>query len=304
MVRSLAAACAFLSFAAAGCGGARQPDAGAAPTAPPSSPPLRAFRLSAGLRLVLQPNLPGVGEEDLPGSAHRDVEVLSYERGQLGLKWTGTVRQETPESSHRREEWVRARANAPATALPPPGVVPEYETRTVTGTLFFPDFGTAHAFLLPALWPEGSATLRGTGAIWLARDVFDDLHRAGEAQVPFFVSSRLLKEPASSVMARASERMGEETAGVGGPGRWRDVTPGRRYSLRLAGEAAEVASFSARNWFGRYEVLDEAENPLVLSVLPDPPSPVLLDLFAPANIQRTLLGYRVGEVEPGRGEAR
>ena len=59
---------------------------------------------------------------------------------------------------------------------------------------------------------------------------------------------------------------------------------------------ARVKALGARNWFGAYTVLEADGPPLVLSVMPGPaPSPGL-DLFAPASVLRTLLGYRVSEV--------
>ena len=77
------------------------------------------------------------------------------------------MRVEKPDSARRREDWVRARSNAPRGATPEPTIPPEYENRSVTGTLYFPDFAKATQFLLPGLWPEGNATLPGTSAMWI-----------------------------------------------------------------------------------------------------------------------------------------
>src|ERR1700690_4113116 len=83
-----------------------------APSPPTSSPErLLALPLSPGLVLALDPNLPGVDGEDVPGSARREVEVLEFGKGGLRLRWSGRVRIEKPDSSRRREEGVRARAN-------------------------------------------------------------------------------------------------------------------------------------------------------------------------------------------------
>jgi hypothetical protein len=100
-------------------------------------------------------------------------------------------------------------------------------------------------------------------------------------------------------MAASRER--PVTPGKGDPPeRWRDVPSDRSYALKLDGADARTPMLRARNWFGVYEILDDEQNPLVLSVLPDPPSGPLLDLFAPAIVLKTLLGYRVASVESPR----
>ena len=150
----LAAPALFAAFALS-CGrGPREPQPGLAP--PAAS--LLALQLSPGLILALDPNLPGVDGEDVPESARREVEILEFGRGGLRLRWSGRVRIEKPDSARRREEWVRARANAPQSATPVAAPPAAYESREVGGTLLFPDFATATEFLLPGLWPEGVAT--------------------------------------------------------------------------------------------------------------------------------------------------
>lgn len=268
------------------------------PGASPASP--GAVHLVEGLKLTLVPYLHGVSSDDLPETARRDVEILSFAKGQLRLRWTATVRVEKPESARRREDWVRARSNAPQSATPEPVVAPEYENRSVTGMLFFPDFAKATEFLLPGLWPEGNATLPGTSAMWIPAAALAGLRDTGKAEVPFHVSSRLLKEPASGLLQRASGLAGGRPGpaeNADPPARWRNVPSERSYALKRDGVEVLAPMRRARNWFGVYEILDDEKNPLVLSVLPDPPSGPLLDLFAPANVLKTLLGYRVAAVE-------
>lgn len=274
---------------------------GSPPAVPAASPAAPApVDLVEGLRLTLVPYLHGVSSDDLPETARREVEILSFEKGRLRLRWTATVRVEKPESARRREDWVRARSNAPQSATPEPVVAPEYENRSVSGTLFFPDFAKATEFLLPGLWPEGNATLPGTSAMWIPAAALADLRDTGKADVPFHVSSRLLKEPASGLLQRASGLAGGhpgQAEPADPPGRWRGVPSEGDYALKRDGVEVHVPIRRAHNWFGVYEILDEGKNPLVLSVLPDPPSGPLLDLFAPANVLKTLLGYRVAAVE-------
>jgi hypothetical protein len=279
----------LFALAAAACGGRREAPAPPAPVASPEP-----LRLRAGLALSLVPNLPGVPTEDVPEASRRDLEILAADGRQLRLRWTGTVRVETPESARRREEWVRAMSNAPDGATPLPAVSPAYEKHEISGTLFFPDQATAPCFLLPGLWPEGTATLAGAPGLAISRGALAGLKLQGEAKVPLFLSGRNLREPASALLRRASEAA--HIAHVDGSGIWHRIPPARRFLLKVDGLPVAVPVITAKNWFGTFEILDDAENPLVLAALPSSaPSPAL-DLFAPAKVLKTLLGYRVAEV--------
>ena len=265
---------------------------------PSASRPARllALPLSAGLVLALDPNLPGVDGEDVPGSARREVEVLEFGKGGLRLRWSGRVRTEKPDSARRREEWVRARANAPQGATPVAAPPASYESQEVGGTLLFPDFATATEFLLPGLWPEGVATIPGSSALWISSNAFAELKAAGRATVPFSLSSSRLRDPAVSLLKRAFQLSSEASSGP--PHIWMRERE-TDFSLRVDGMETRAKALGARNWFGAYAVLEADGPPLVLSVMPGPaPSPGL-DLFAPANVLRTLLGYRVSEVIRG-----
>jgi hypothetical protein len=287
------AAPALFAALALSCGrGPREPEP--APVPPAARPPsLLALPLSPGLVLALDPNLPGVDGGDVPGSARREVEVLELGKGGLRLRWSGRVRIEKPDSARRREEWVRARANAPQGAPPVAAPPAAYESREVGGTLLFPDFATATEFLLPGLWPEGVATIAGSSALWISSNAFAELKAAGRATVPFSLSSSLLRNPAASLLKRAFQLSSEASSGP--PHLWTRETE-TDFSLRVDGMEAHVKALGARNWFGAYTVLAADGPPLVLSVLPGPAPSSGLDLFAPASVLRTLLGYRVSEV--------
>src|ERR1700693_1354658 len=112
MPHSRLAAPALFAALALSCGrGLREPQP--APANPAERPHgLLALPLSPGLVLALDPNLPGVDGEDVPGSARREVEVLELGKGGLRLRWSGRVRIEKPDSARRREEWETEGENA------------------------------------------------------------------------------------------------------------------------------------------------------------------------------------------------
>lgn len=288
------AAPALLAAVVAACGGrpARdEPAVGAAAMEPPAF--LGEIPLEPGLVLTLVPNLPGVDGEDVPDLARREVEVLEVEKGGLRLKWTGQVRVEKPESARRREDWVRARANAPRGATPEPTVAAAYETHEVGGTLFFPDFGTATDLLLPGLWPEGFASVRGATALWISPNARAELEGGGRASVPLAAAGPALREPGATFLRRAIDVAARVPSSR--PGLW---TAGPRASFRLVvdGRDVTVPAVGARDWFAAYAVLDGASPPLVLAALPQPGPSLPVEGVAPALAMRSLLGYRVAEV--------
>ena len=244
--------------------------------------------------MLLVPNLPGVPSDDVPEATRRDVEILTLDGGELRLRWTGTIRMETGESQKRREEWVRTGWNAPAGSTPLPTVPANYETRTISGTLVFPAGASGTSFLLPGLWPEGNVTFPGASGVTLPKGALEELKLRGESKVPLLLEARSLREPASVLLRRASELAAG--AHLENPALLRRVAPPRRCSLEVDGRPKEFATVVAANWFGTFEILDDPANPLVLSVLPSPAASPVLDLFAPAKVLKTLLGYRVAEV--------
>jgi hypothetical protein len=252
------------------------------------------LRLRTGLTLSLEPNLPGVPSDDVPEATRRDVEILDLDGRQVRLRWTGTVRMETGESRRRREEWVRAASNAAVGAMPLPTVPANYETRTISGTLLFPDGASSASFLLPGLWPEGNVTFPGATGLTLPKGALEELKLRGEAKVPLLLEARWLREPASILLRRASELAANARAES--PALLHRIAPPRRFSLEVDGRLREFATIVAANWFGSFEILDDPESPLVLGVLPAPAASPDLDLFAPAKVLKTLLGYRVAGV--------
>ena len=281
----------LLALVAAACGGREAPPSST--TRLPAASPLP-LRVRSGLKLSFAPNLPGVEVADVPEASRREVEIISADGRQLKLRWTGTVRVETRESAKRREEWVRARSNAPAKRTPEPPVPPEYEKHEISGTLFFPDAVAAAAYLLPGLWPEGSVTIAGAAGLAIPKRALSELKLRSETRVPLLLSGKSLREPASLLLKKAAKVAGGSHAD--GPEVWRRTPASHRYPFLLDGQQVEVGSIGATNWFGTFEILDDEENPLVLAVLPSPARSPVLDLFAPAKVLKTLLGFQVTEV--------
>jgi hypothetical protein len=289
------AAPALLAAVVAACGKPPVREAAAPPPpAPTAAPPVLegGIPLAPGLELTLVPNLPGVDGGDVPDLARREVEILEVEKGRLRLSWTGQVRVEKAESARRREDWARARANAPRGATPEPAIPAVYETREVGGTLSFPDFGTATELLLPGLWPEGNATIPGSTALWISANARAELKGGGSAAVPLAVSAPALREPGATLLRRAIDL---SVGASGRPGVWTALPPAS-FGLRVDGADVTVPALGARDWFAAYAVLDGASPALVLAALPQPASSPPADLFAPAHTMRSLLGYRVAEI--------
>lgn len=265
----------------AGCG---------APAPEPSPATIPVPPLARGLRLTIAPNLPEVRPDDVPEMTRRSAEVLVLEAGRMSLRWSGRVRRESAVSAERRVQWLRARTAAKSGAEPPPPEAPLFEEALVSGTLDFPDFVRSRALLLPGLWPEGRAQMRGSSGLWLGEEALQEVLGAHRARLPF-VKGLALRDPAAALLDRAAEMVREHEAESADE--WKLLPERGRCRLVVNGVAGEVATVKLASWFGTLEVIPQMENPLVVSVDPAPRSPALLPLFAPARVLRLLLSYRV-----------
>lgn len=269
-----------------------------APRLPATAPaPGPSVKLRPGLRLTLAPNQPDVSAEDVPEATRRTVEVVSFDGKRMRLRWKARVLIERSESARRRQDWVRARFNGVAVPPTPPAAV--YDDKELGGTLDLPDFTTATGLLLPGLWPEGSVTLKGSTAFFIPVSSFRELLESGKSLVPFFPPSPFVTGPAADLLHRAAG-LYRTPDGSGSSAEWKLVSATSTSTVVLDGRAALLPTIRAESWFGLFEVLADESNPIVIAVLPQSGVGGPMEIFAPANVLRTLLAYRVVAIETAR----
>ncbi len=163
-----------------------------------------------------------------------------------------------------------------------------------------PDFKTATGLLLPGLWPEGNVTLKGSSALFIPPSSFRELLESGKSVVPFFPPSPLVTGPAADLLHRAAG-LYRTPDGSGSTAEWKLESAKSSAKVVLDGRVAQLPTIRAESWFGLFEVLADETNPLVIAVLPQTGVGGPMEIFAPANVLRTLLAYRVVAIETARG---
>ncbi len=246
-----------------------------------------------GLKLALVPNLPGIVEDDIPQSSERRVEIIDVRGTSVTLRWSGTTRVETAASITRREKWLKQRFDRPRQNPAQKEPQAEYEEQEVTGTLTFPDFGRATAYLLPGLWPEGRSQIRGASSLWISAAATADLNKKRRTDLTFFLDRPLGTDPTHVLFRRVmtvqqpidAQKNQWEIEGDSGP-----------VTVSLNGSDVAVEAFPVRHWLGLAEVSRAASCSLVLSMLPDIPA-ALSGSTGSASLIRTFFGYRITSVD-------
>ncbi len=136
---------------------------------------------------------------------------------------------------------------------------------------------TAHLFYLPGAFERRNRPVGDAAMLWLAKQEFAELRATSGTTInPEFTSA-----PEWAARVRASAGASKAFAALttlagyafkdGG-----DLTYVRTEgqpaakTVRVNGADLSVPVITVRSWFGRYEILDRADNPLVLSFTLDP----------------------------------
>jgi hypothetical protein len=163
----------------------------------------------------------------------------------------------------------------------------------LVGTLVGVDLKSAHETFLPALWRVGDRNALGTSALWLSREVYENLSKSGFSTFDFgLLNSSLMGQISTSTgfLAEAkalkaeADRISDRT-----DVRLTKVTESKiDWPLKVNGKDVKVKVFKAKNWFGEMVVLDSQQDPLVLKV-------TLNNLPGAPNLSK-MLDYEITEL--------
>lgn len=175
-------------------------------------------------------------------------------------------------------------------------------TKILTANLDGLNLNESEKHWLPAFWPEVEhASSRGTSGIWISRDRFEGLSRnrvstwdASLADPTYYGAPgedpevNILLQRLADEVARVENRI--DVRRVSG-----DVEP-VTVSLHVNGDEVEVRAIRAVTWYGEYLVLDNPQNPLILSFSFQDKNEDGSPRFTGADRLKKLLDYRVTEL--------
>lgn len=301
--------CSALALLGAGCWGQ-------APPTPQGTAEEEAQKIQfiAGDTFEVRQTLFGIGGflPDLLKSRDgvREVTITRFAPANFGaLSWKAEVERETAASKQAREAYeAQLEADPPGIGEETP-TPPKIETEhvSVSGTVTNINLKEGHSAAFPAYWHEGEFNLANErSGIWLSDDAFNELVRTRRTILNFGVFDQAANQAAKNVaelrQALATLRNQADTEGE-----FKDITLLEadpdfiEYTLKVNGEDRRVSAIRARNWFGEIIVLNNRQNPMILSLKINP-------LFAGAEgasgselgALATMFGYEVTNIKLNR----
>lgn len=230
-----------------------------------------------------------------------EITILEKELPSISLAWTMTDRQETQASQEARQAAMNAPVGSEA-------VVPEpvYEDVVRMGTLRGDGLEQGKRVSLPSFWSEGDQDVTGeeNSLLWLSKAQYEQLANTRQAIVIFGGADSVLEGLLSyyqSAAAFAEKIQGNENVPTltDGYNEYIAITAEPEwgsFTLVYNDEKIRVPTIVAENVFARFEILANAENPLILSVVPKPTS-WLMNAIESLHPGSKVKGYKVTSIE-------
>jgi len=175
----------------------------------------------------------------------------------------------------------------------------EATTQQLTANVLGANLNDSPRLWLPVFWPEEEkASARGTSGIWISRDRFEGLHRnristidtslldpdsygaLGEDPNVHILFERLASE-AKRVSTRVDVNLSKGE---------KDLV---RIPMLINGKTLDIEVLKVTNWFGEFLILDNPQNPLVLSFSFQDKNESGVPRFKGADLFKKLVDYRV-----------
>ncbi|MEK9156716.1 MAG: hypothetical protein AAB448_01100 [Patescibacteria group bacterium] len=257
--------------------------------------------MSSGTGMILEETTAGL---DNPFTTEdvTSVTVTTWDPALIELTWKKIAQQETEASKTARESAF----NSPVgSGVPVPEV--QYEEMTLEGTIRADGGENGTHLEVPSVWEQGAIDLSGEGnsLLWLSRGQYESLVTTRHATVTIGGIDSLLAtlgsyyEQASGLVDKlqGNETSAPTEADVSSLTTLSADADWGSYELIYNGEKVEVQTITAENTFAKFEILANAENPLVLSVVPRPASWVTIALET-LHADAALEGYEVTQISP------
>jgi len=126
-----------------------------------------------------------------------------------------------------------------------------------------------HALYPPVYWKEGDGVALGSGILWLSQDVYEDLAKIHTSTMKFGLEDGGMLGFASS-SPELRQQIRDLQAEINKVIDRKDVfatnATTSTVDLMVNGTSTEVEVLVAKNWFGEITILNNPEDPLVLSM--------------------------------------
>jgi len=216
------------------------------------------------------------------------------------LFWMIETEVETEDSKQAQLDYEEKYADSPVGVAIPSPPKKEHEIITKQGTLTTTALGQSETVLPPNLWPEGESDYDTNSLIWLSQKQYDELAntRSTNLRLGLFdaqlssaleitdnvrnLINKFFKDKEASTEA-------EDLLIIEADPDW------GYYLLKVDGVQTRVRTIEAKNFFGKYKILANRSNPLILEMVLTPASKGALSL-SPDELLEGFVGYEVREI--------
>lgn len=265
------------------------------------------LNLTIGSGLVLRQTVFGVGGKlvRLLGgkSFDRKIEITDWDpEKRVELKWVLEEEVQTKESENKQKEYDLLLQNTPVGDEIPKRPEKIFETLVQKGALRSESLDSSETILLPVSWPEDEIKdISNNSIIWLSQKQYDELLNTRKTHINLGLFDNSISSAIKMTddiknlinkLQKNSEKVSEsenilEVNASGDFG---------QYSLFVDGKKTVVKTVEAQNWFGRYTILANKNNPIILEVVLSPVSKGSLNIFSKENLLQSFLGYEITEI--------
>ncbi|MFA6503864.1 MAG: hypothetical protein WCT54_02860 [Patescibacteria group bacterium] len=173
---------------------------------------------------------------------------------------------------------------------------------TVQGSLENIDLKQSHRLDVPGYWPSAKANLVDSSAIWLSKDVFDELSKNllstiyyGILDQDLYGAMNASKDFSSAVSSLLDKSLAAQA--TTDPDLTRSDAELSDWPLKVNGQDISVQVIKAHNWYGDIVVLNNPQNPLVLRLTLNPTIADGIKSLNGGDLLASIVGYEVTRVE-------
>jgi hypothetical protein len=263
--------------------------------------------LETGSKIILKQTVLGIDGTlvDFLGgeSAERRLTLTQWSPGdQVALHWSMPTRVETDASIAFRSAYDQQVKSTPIGTKVPPKPKAEFETKTRDGNLASSNLANAHSILLPVAWPEGDGGIKQENSlVWISTEQYDELVKTKKTvlNLGLFDDSIAFALGVTDRVNNLINTLKKDAEKVQEKDELLSIQAGQdwgMYTLLIDEKEETVRTIEASNWFGRYTILANRDNPLILEVVLSPASKGSLNIFSRQKFLNAFAGYKIAEV--------
>jgi hypothetical protein len=264
--------------------------------------------LTTGSEIYLHETVFGIGGKivDWLGgeSESREIKINSFvPGGSVALGWRLETKVETEASKKVRGEYDEKYKESPIGEIVPKKPEAVFKALVKKGNLSTSALDFGEQILLPAYWQDGEVqAVNASTLIWISKKQYNELVNTKKTVLSLGLFDDSLATAAGftdnvknllNKLKQDSEeaRDREDILSVAANEQWGS------YKLKVDGKMTTVRTIEAQNWFGRYTILANPNNPLILEIVLSPASRGSFNIFTRAKLLEAFLGYEVTEIK-------